>query len=54
VFALSWDLVLLDADPLADIANTRKIAAVVLAGKVLPKASLEELLLQTEEAVEKP
>jgi imidazolonepropionase-like amidohydrolase len=48
------DLVLLEADPLVDIANTRKIAAVVVAGKVLPKASLEELLRQTEEAVKQP
>src|SRR5262249_14691538 len=29
------DLVLLDADPLADIRNTRKIAAVVVRGKLL-------------------
>jgi imidazolonepropionase-like amidohydrolase len=34
------DLVLLDADPLADIRNTRKIAAVVLDGKYLSKARL--------------
>lgn len=48
------DLLLLDADPLADIANTRKIAAVVVEGKVLPKAALEELLRRTEEAVRQP
>jgi hypothetical protein len=35
------DLVLLDGNPLADIRNTRKIAAVVLAGKYLPKARLQ-------------
>ena len=46
------DLVLLDADPLADIANTRKIAAVVVTGKFMPKTALEELLHKTEEAVE--
>lgn len=34
------DLVLLDADPLADIRNARKIAAVVLGGKYLPRARL--------------
>jgi len=34
------DLVLLDADPLADIRNTRKIAAVVVAGRYLPKSRL--------------
>jgi imidazolonepropionase-like amidohydrolase len=37
------DLVLLDADPLADIRNTRKIAAVVLDGKYLNRAKLKEL-----------
>ena len=31
------DLVLLDANPLSDIRNTRKIAAVVLGGKYIPK-----------------
>jgi imidazolonepropionase-like amidohydrolase len=45
------DLVLLDADPLAAIANTQKIAAVIVAGKFLPKAALQEMLAQTEEAV---
>lgn len=48
------DLLLLDADPLADIANTREIVAVIVGGKVLPKAALEELLRQTEEAVRQP
>jgi imidazolonepropionase-like amidohydrolase len=32
------DLVLLDADPLADIANTRRIAAVVFRGVLLEKS----------------
>jgi len=32
------DLVLLDANPLSDIRNTRKIAAVVLGGRYIPKA----------------
>ena len=32
------DLVLLDANPLSDIRNTRKIAAVILSGKYIPKA----------------
>jgi imidazolonepropionase-like amidohydrolase len=45
------DLVLLEADPLSDIANTRKIAAVVAGGKFLPKTALEEMLRKTEEAV---
>src|SRR5258706_6249056 len=37
------DLVLLDADPLTDIRNTRKIDAVVMGGKVLAKAKLNAL-----------
>jgi imidazolonepropionase-like amidohydrolase len=47
------DLLLLDADPLATIANTQKIAAVVVAGKFLPKAALQEMLAQTEAAVKR-
>jgi imidazolonepropionase-like amidohydrolase len=35
------DLLLLDADPLADIANTRRIAAVILNGRVLTASDLE-------------
>jgi imidazolonepropionase-like amidohydrolase len=38
------DLVLLDADPLADIDNTRRIRAVVLAGRYLARADLDDLL----------
>jgi hypothetical protein len=34
------DLVLLDADPLADIRNTRKIDAVIMGGKLLAKPKL--------------
>lgn len=45
------DLVLLEADPLTDIANTKKIAAVVVGGKLFPKASLQEMLEKTEAAV---
>jgi imidazolonepropionase-like amidohydrolase len=37
------DLVLLDANPLADIRNTRKIAAVVFGGKYLSKLQLQGL-----------
>lgn len=37
------DLLLLDRDPLADIANTRAIDAVVLRGKVLDRKELEAL-----------
>jgi imidazolonepropionase-like amidohydrolase len=38
------DLVLLDGDPLAAITNTRRIAAVVLRGKVLQRKDLDALL----------
>jgi hypothetical protein len=38
------DLVLLDADPLADIENTRRIRAVVADGRLLDRAALDALL----------
>jgi imidazolonepropionase-like amidohydrolase len=38
------DLVLLEGDPLADITNTRRIAAVVLRGRLLARNDLESLL----------
>lgn len=47
------DLVLLDADPLADIGNTRKINAVVLGGKLIPKQELNKMLAGVEAAVSK-
>ena len=37
------DLVLLDADPLADIKNTQRISAVVLRGKLFRRADLDAL-----------
>jgi imidazolonepropionase-like amidohydrolase len=37
------DLVLLDADPLNDIHNLRRIQAVILAGRVLPRDKLDHL-----------
>ncbi|HLM67035.1 MAG TPA: amidohydrolase family protein [Longimicrobium sp.] len=42
------DLVLLDADPLADIRNTRRIQAVFLDGRYLDRAALDALLARTE------
>src|SRR5688572_87712 len=42
------DLVLLDANPLEDIRNTRKIAAVVVGGKLLRKDALESMLAEVE------
>ena len=47
------DLVLLDANPLEDIKNTTRIAAVVANGKYLPKSDLEKLLAQVEAFVKK-
>jgi len=38
------DLVLLDANPLDDVRNTRKIRAVILHGKLLDRAALDQLL----------
>ena len=38
------DLVLLDANPLNDIANTRKINAVVYRGKLYSRHALDEML----------
>lgn len=42
------DLVLLDANPLDDIANTRRIAAVVTQGRYLDNTALAELLRQSQ------
>lgn len=44
------DLVLLDANPLEDIRNTRKIRSVVLAGRYFSRADLDRLLRDVEEA----
>lgn len=38
------DLILLDANPLSDISNTRKINAVVVNGKLLDRKDLNEML----------
>jgi hypothetical protein len=44
----SADLVLLDADPLKDIRNSRKIRAVVMRGRYFSREELEELLATNE------
>jgi imidazolonepropionase-like amidohydrolase len=44
------DLVLLDANPLDDIRNTQKIAAVVVNGRYLSRADLDKLLAGVEAA----
>jgi len=44
------DLVLLDANPLEHISNTRKIQSVVLAGRYFSRKDLDGLLHEVEEA----
>jgi imidazolonepropionase-like amidohydrolase len=44
------DLVILDADPLKDIANTQKIRGVVLAGRYFDRAALDNMLRNIEKA----
>jgi len=45
------DLVLLDANPLEDISNTKKIAAVIINGRYLGRESLDKMLTAVEAAV---
>lgn len=47
------DLVLLEANPLENIRNTKMIAAVVIGGKILRKAELQDILAQVEAAAKK-
>ncbi len=47
---MTADLVLLDADPLADIRNTRRIAAVIQGGRVYSRRALDRLLCQARPA----
>ena len=47
------DLVLLDANPLENIANTKKISAVIVNGRYLPKESLHKMLADVEAMVNK-
>jgi imidazolonepropionase-like amidohydrolase len=44
------DLVILDADPLKDIANTQKIRGVVLAGRYFDRTALDRMLRDVEKA----
>lgn len=44
------DLVLLEANPLENISNTKKITAVIVGGKLVPKASLDKMLKDAEVA----
>ena len=45
------DLLLLSADPLLNIANTRKIEAVIVKGRFLDRKELDSLLLDAQNAV---
>ena len=47
------DLVLLDANPLVDIANTQKIAAVVVNGRYFSRNDLQKMLQKVEESAKK-
>jgi imidazolonepropionase-like amidohydrolase len=42
------DLALLDADPLEEISNTKRIHAVVVNGRYLPKERLQKMLAEIE------
>jgi hypothetical protein len=46
-------LVLLDANPLENISNIRKISAIIINGKYLPKENLDKMLNDVEAAVKK-
>jgi imidazolonepropionase-like amidohydrolase len=46
------DVVLLDRNPLEDISNIRRIHAVVVAGKLLDRSSLDKLLAQVKAAAQ--
>jgi imidazolonepropionase-like amidohydrolase len=47
------DLVLLDANPLEDIRNTQRIAAVVANGRYMDKSELQKMLSELEAAANK-
>jgi imidazolonepropionase-like amidohydrolase len=49
----SADLVLLDANPLEDIANVRRIRAVVTAGRVLDRRALDQMLTEARAAAQR-
>jgi hypothetical protein len=48
------NLVLLDADPLADISNTKKISSVVVNGRLLDRPQLDQLLIEAKPATNPP
>ena len=46
------DLVLLEANPIDDISNTRRISAVVVRGKMMDKSELQDMLRKVEAATD--
>jgi len=46
----SADLLILDGNPLEDIANTKRINAVVIGGRLLDRRALDKLLAESESA----
>ena len=44
------DLVLLEANPLENISNTKRINAVIVNGRLIPKTSLDKMLMDVERA----
>jgi imidazolonepropionase-like amidohydrolase len=48
------DLVLLDANPIEDIANIRRINAVVIGGKLLRRSELDTMLKKARDAFRPP
>ena len=47
------DLVLLEANPLENISNTKRITAVIVGGRLIPKVSLDKMLMDAEAAASK-
>ncbi len=47
------DLVLLTANPLEDIRNTRKISIVVVSGQIFDHAALDQILMHVEAAAKR-
>ena len=47
------DLVLLEANPLENISNTKRINAVIVNGKLIRKVSLDKMLKDAEAAANK-
>ena len=44
------DLLLLEANPLENISNTKKISAAIVDGRLIPKVSLDKMLMDAERA----